>query len=78
MFKGVDFFPHGTKIPVMEWRRFCVSISLIATVLAIALLSTKGLNFGIDFKGGSLFEIQTKSGNVDIAELRSRLGELDL
>jgi len=47
-------------------------------VLAIALLSTKGLNFGIDFKGGSLFEIQTKSGNVDIAELRSRLGELDL
>ncbi|MHA1180101.1 MAG: protein translocase subunit SecF [Alphaproteobacteria bacterium] len=78
MFKGVDFFPHGTKIPVMEWRRFCVSLSLIATVLAIALLSTKGLNFGIDFKGGSLFEIQTKSGNVDIAELRSRLGELDL
>jgi preprotein translocase SecF subunit len=78
MFKGVDFFPHGTKIPVMEWRRFCVCLSLIATVLAIALLSTKGLNFGIDFKGGSLFEIQTKSGNVDIAELRSRLGELDL
>jgi len=39
MFKGVDFFPHGTKIPVMEWRRFCVSLSLIATVLAIALLS---------------------------------------
>lgn len=78
MFKGVDFFPHGTKIPVMEWRRFCVIISLIATVLAIALLSTKGLNFGIDFKGGSLFEIQTKSGNVDIAELRSRLGELGL
>ena len=78
MFKGVDFFPHGTKIPVMEWRRFCVGLSMIATVLAIALLSTKGLNFGIDFKGGSLFEIQTKSGNVDIAELRSRLGELDL
>jgi len=78
MFKGVDFFPHGTKIPVMEWRRFCVGISLIAAIIAVALLSTKGLNFGIDFKGGSLFEIQTKSGAVDIPDLRSRVGSLDL
>lgn len=78
MFKGVDFFPHGTKIPVMEWRRFCVGISLIAVIIAVALLSTKGLNFGIDFKGGSLFEIQTKSGVVDIPDLRSRVGSLGL
>ena len=78
MFKGVDFFPHGTKIPVMEWRRFCVGISLIAAIIAVALLSTKGLNFGIDFKGGSLFEIQTKSGAVDIPDLRSRVGGLGL
>ena len=78
MFKGVDFFPHGTKIPVMEWRRFCVGISLIAAIIAVALLSTKGLNFGIDFKGGSLFEIQTKSGVVDIPDLRSRVGGLGL
>jgi len=78
MFKGVDFFPHGTKIPVMEWRRFCVGISLIAAIIAVALLSTKGLNFGIDFKGGSLFEIQTKSGVVDIPDLRSRVGSLGL
>lgn len=78
MFKGVDFFPHGTKIPVMEWRRFCVGISLIAAIIAVALLSTKGLNFGIDFKGGSLFEIQTKSGAVDIPDLRSRVGSLGL
>jgi len=78
MFKGVDFFPHGTKIPVMDWRRYCVGISLLAALLAVALLSTKGLNFGIDFKGGSLFEIQTKAGVVDIADLRSRLGGLGL
>ena len=78
MFKGVDFFPHGTKIPVMDWRRICVSISLIATLLAVTLLSTRGLNFGIDFKGGSLIEIQTKSGDVDIADLRSRVNGLGL
>jgi len=78
MFKGVDFFPHGTTIPVMDWRRYCVGISMLAGLLAVALLSTKGLNFGIDFKGGSLLEIQTKSGVVDIADLRSRLGGLGL
>jgi len=78
MFKGVDFFPHGTKIPVMDWRRYCVGISLVAAVIAVALLSTKGLNFGIDFKGGSLFEIQTKTGDVDIADLRARVSGLGL
>jgi len=78
MFKGVDFFPHGTKIPVMELRGYCVTISTVAALIAIALIFTKGLNFGIDFKGGSLFEIQSKSGPVDIGNLRSKLGALKL
>ena len=78
MFKGVDFFPHDTKLPVMELRRYCVTISWVAAMIALALIFTKGLNFGIDFKGGALFEIQSKSGPVDIASLRSKLGALDL
>ena len=78
MFKGVDFFPHDTKLPVMQMRRYCIAISWIAALIAIALLSTKGLNFGIDFKGGSLFEIQTKSGDVDISDLRAKLSALGL
>jgi len=78
MFKGVDFFPHNTKIPVMELRRYCVTISWVAAMIALALLLTKGLNFGIDFKGGALFEVQSKSGDINIASLRSKLGALDL
>jgi preprotein translocase SecF subunit len=78
MFKGVDFFPHGTTFPIMQMRRYFVTVSLVAALGAIALLATQGLNFGIDFKGGSLFEIQTKSGNVDVAELRDTLGGLGL
>jgi preprotein translocase SecF subunit len=78
MFKGVDFFPHDTKIPVMELRRYCLTISWVAAMIAVALIVSKGLNFGIDFKGGSLFEIQSKSGPVDIGSLRSKLSGLGL
>jgi preprotein translocase subunit SecF len=78
MFKGVDFFPHNTKLPVMEMRRYCIAISWGAAIIALALIFTKGLNFGIDFKGGALFEVQSKAGPLDIASLRHKLGALGL
>ena len=78
MFKGVDFFPHGTKMPVMEWRRVCISISWIAAMIAIALLFTKGHNLNVDFKGGSLFEIRKTDGDIDVGALRSKLNDLGL
>ena len=78
MFKGVDFFPHGTKFPIMELRRYCITISWVVSMIALALIFTKGLNFGIDFKGGALFEVQSKAGDIDIASLRSKLSALDL
>jgi len=78
MFKGVDFFPHGTQFPIMELRRYCITISWVAAMLALALIFTKGLNFGIDFKGGALFEVQSTADKIDIAELRSKLTALDL
>ena len=37
-----------------------------------------GLNFGIDFKGGTLIEVQTKAGDADLAKMRASLGELGL
>jgi preprotein translocase subunit SecF len=78
MFKGVDFFPHNTTLPIMELRRYCIAISWVAALIAIGFLATKGLNFGIDFKGGALFEVQSKSGDIDIGQLRSKLSALDL
>jgi preprotein translocase subunit SecF len=78
MFKGVDFWPHDKIFPIMQVRRSFVIASIVVFCLAVALLATRGLNFGIDFKGGSLFEIQSKSGPVDIAELRTKLGGLGL
>ncbi len=84
MFKGVDFWPHDTHFPVMQARKICVMITSGMFLAAVVLLSVHGLNFGIDFKGGSLFEIQAKPqangtpGVLDIGELRSKLGGLGL
>ncbi len=78
MFKGVDFWPHDKIFPIMQVRRSFVIASIVVFCLAVGLLATRGLNFGIDFKGGSLFEIQSKSGPVDIGELRAKLGGLGL
>ncbi len=78
MFRGVDFWPHKTIFQIMKVRKSFVLVSFIALAAAIGLLATKGLNFGIDFKGGSLFEVQSKTGPVDIAGLRKRIGALGL
>lgn len=77
-FKGVDFWPHGMTIPVMDFRFKAVPVSVVAFCLAVLIMIINGLNFGIDFKGGSLFEIQSKSGPVDVVQLRSDLNGLGL
>ncbi len=41
-------------------------------LIALALCMTLGLNYGVDFKGGSLIELKTKSGNADISALRGQ------
>jgi preprotein translocase subunit SecF len=39
-------------------------------ILSLILIGTLGLNLGVDFKGGSIIEVRSKSGPVDIAKLR--------
>lgn len=68
--------PDDTKFDFMQFRRISFPISALLTIAAIVLYFTHGLNFGIDFKGGTLLEIQSKSGPADIAKLRAQLGGL--
>ena len=78
MFKGVDFFPHGTKWDVVGKRFWFVGLSWVLALIAGGLLMTRGLNYGVDFKGGALVEIQSKSGDLDIGTLRDKLSKLGL
>ena len=78
VFKGIDFFPHDLRLPFMRYKGLAIGASLIAMAISLALCMTMGLNYGVDFKGGSLIELQTKSGDADVAALREQLNGLGL
>ena len=54
------------------------SISLFLMVASIILVLFKGLNFGIDFKGGTLMELRVASDNISISDIRSSFSKLNL
>jgi preprotein translocase subunit SecF len=70
--------PDDTKFDFMRFRRISFPISALLSIIAIVLYFTHGLNFGIDFKGGMLLEVQSKAGAADIAKMRTTLGGLGL
>jgi preprotein translocase subunit SecF len=70
--------PDDTKFDFMRFRRISFPISAVLSILAIVLFFTHGLNFGIDFVGGTLIEVQSKSGPADLAKMRTTLGGLGL
>jgi len=77
-FKGITIFPYDTRFPFMRYKGICLVASLIAMVLSVILIATVGFNFGVDFKGGSMIEVQHKPGPVDLASLRQKLSSLGL
>jgi preprotein translocase subunit SecF len=68
--------PDNTKFDFMRFRRISFPVSALMSILAIFLYFSHGLNFGIDFKGGTLIEVQTKAGPADLAKMRSTLNGL--
>jgi preprotein translocase subunit SecF len=78
-FRGFDFFPHGTRIDFMRYWHACFWTSIATIFLSVALFFTVGLNYGVDFKGGTMVEVQTKSGApANIQAMRNQLGGLGL
>ena len=53
-------------------------LSFILICLSILVLLIKGLNFGVDFKGGTLIEIRTENAKIDISEIRQSLLKMEL
>jgi preprotein translocase subunit SecF/SecD/SecF fusion protein len=77
-FKGIDFFPHDLRLPFMRYRNLALGLSLAAMLASLVLFFTMGLNYGVDFKGGSMVEVQSTTGKADVSALRDQLGKLGL
>ena len=53
-------------------------LSLSIFIISILFILFKGLNYGIDFKGGTLIELRSDSKNINISEIRSSLNSMNL
>ncbi len=76
--KLLRLVPERTNFRFMHWRVLSFPLSGITAILAIVLFLSIGLNYGIDFKGGTLIELQSRSGPADLSEIRRSLGGLNL
>ncbi len=70
--------PDDTKFDFMRFRRISFPLSALMSILAISLYFFHGLNFGIDFKGGTLMEVRSTVGDADIAKMRATIAGLGL
>ena len=66
------------KIDFMRWHVHGFVFSGLITVLTIILCITPGLNYGIDFLGGTLIEVRMTTGPAKLGEMRSKLEVLNL
>ena len=53
-------------------------ISLILVLLSLFFVIFKGLNYGIDFKGGTLIEVRIQNNDIRVSDIRDSLNKLDL
>ncbi len=74
----VRLVPDETRIGFMWLRRVTFGASAIAAIASLTLFATVNMNYGIDFKGGSLIEIRAKSGPADVGAIRTSLSGLNL
>ena len=63
--------PENTKFPFMRFRRVSYPFSAFLSICSVVLFIVWGMNFGIDFAGGTLMELRAKNGTADISLLRN-------
>ena len=73
----MEFFKIKRDIPFMSYGKLTTAISLLTFVLAVFFLFTKGLNFSVEFTGGTVMNVQYQQG-TDLNQVRQKLDSLKL
>ncbi len=66
---------------MIRFNRYYNKFNILSSLLIIAsllLLIFKGLNFGIDFKGGTLIELRSTDTKINVSSLRDNLNQMNL
>src|SRR5665213_1141191 len=78
MWPLIKLIPHDTRFPFVAFARLFATLSIIAVIATVVGFFYPGLNLGIDFKGGTVLELNTGAQPVDLGEVRGALTALNL
>ncbi|HHX2507014.1 TPA: protein translocase subunit SecF [Neisseria subflava] len=73
----MELFKIKRDIPFMSYGKLTTFISLVTFIAAVFFLVTKGLNFSVEFTGGTVMEVQYQQG-VDVNKTREHLDTLKM
>ena len=73
----MEIFRVKNDIPFLKYRKIAAFISILAFVLAFFFLFQKGLNYGVDFTGGTIIEISYEE-KANVNEIREQLTQINL
>ena len=74
---SIRWIKKDLKINFLRVKNIATILSILAIISSLFFLVYKNLNFGIDFKGGTLIEIK-KNEDLSIAEIRNQLSQLNI
>src|SRR5579871_4157036 len=78
MLKPLIVIRRTPKIDFMRWHKLGFAFSAFLTLSSIGLFLGLGLNYGIDFVGGTLLQVRVTPGPANLAEMRHQLDALNL
>ncbi len=74
----VHYLPLDPKVNLMRWRNLAFAFSAAVSLFIAVMFFVTPMNLGIDFRGGSMIEVQAKDGTADAGDVRARLNALDI
>lgn len=76
--KLLRLVPDNTRFGFMRFRRVSFPLSAVASILCVLAFFLIGMHVGIDFKGGTVVEIQARGDRANIAQIRETASKLGL